>query len=308
MATTSKIATVSATALREELSDVIYNISPTDTPFISNIPKIKTNAYKHEWITDTLGNAALNQQAEGATASADGIGAGTRLSNYITISAKWFDISDVLEAVNSAGNLAKISYQTAKKLKELSRDMEYTLINEATGSATDTFKSYGLKYFLGSAHGTNYYNFGGSAAVTNLLTEDLYIARCQAIWDQGGKADMVLCPAQQKKKISAFNQSNRQTVTTDADAKKMVSVVDFYESDFGVQRIYPERFSSVDSTYYEWMFFLQKDMWALATLLPVKVEKLAKTGLSQIVQISTAYTLESRNEAASAALYNLYNQ
>jgi hypothetical protein len=118
---------------------------------------------------------------------------------------------------------------------------------------------------------------------------------------------MVLCPPTQKRKISAFNASNRTTINADADAKKVVSVVDFYESDFGVQRIYPERFLSVDSTYYEWMLFLQKDLWSVMTLTPVKVEKLARTGLSQQVQISTAYTLECKQEKANAALYNLYN-
>jgi len=305
MASTNLISAIASTALREELSDVITNIDPTETPFISNIGKGKTSSYKTEWLTDTLSAATSNQQSEGATASAAAIGAGTRLLNYITISAKWFDISDVLEAADSAGQLGKISYQTAKALKELARDIEYNLLNEATGSATDPYKSRGLKYWQSSTS-TNYGPFT-SAATSNLLTEDIFTARQQAVWNQGGKVDFVLAPAAQKKRISSFNGANRLTVNTDMTNKKIVNVVDFIENDFGVARVHMERHIAVDSTNYEWVFYLQKDMWKLLNMLPVKVEKLARVGLGQIVQISTVYTLRCGTEKANASSRYLYN-
>ncbi len=305
MATISNVYDQRLTSLREELSDIITNIDPTETPFISNIGKGKTSSYKTEWLTDTLAAAAANQQSEGATATSTQVGVGARLVNYITISAKWFDISDVLEAADTAGQMGKITYQTAKKLKELSRDMEYNLINEATGSATDPYKSYGLKKWL-YASSTNYGPFT-SAATSNLLTEDIFNARMQAVWNQGGKVDFVLAPAAQKRRISSFNGANRLTVNTDMTNKRVVNVVDFVENDFGVARVYIERFATLDSTNYEWVFFLQKDMWKLLNMLPVKVEKLARTGLSQQVQISTTYTLRCGNEKANAAAAFLYN-
>jgi len=312
MATQSKIITHSGVALREELSNVITNIDPTETPFISNIGKGKCSSYKTEWLTDTLASAALNQQSEAATASADAIGAGARLYNYITIFAKWFDISDVLEAADTAGNLGRISYQTAKKLKEIARDMEYTFINEETGSASDAYKSYGLKKWLGTAtpvtgsDATNWYDFTPEAT-TNLLTEEIFTARQQAIWNQGGKCDMVLATAAQKKKISAFNGANRLTVNMDSSNKKVVNVVDFVENDFGVTRVYLERHILVSNTYYDYMFFLQKDLWSVLTMIPVKVEKLARTGLSQQVQISTTATLKCGTEKGNAMISGLYN-
>lgn len=287
---------------------VITNLDPTETPFISNIGKGKTASYKTEWIQDTLATAALNQQAESAvgSTSADVIEAGVRLENYITISAKWFDMSDVLEASDTAGKLGKISYQTSKKLKELARDMEFNLINEATGSSSSPYKTRGLKYWLASG-ADGYYGFGGSGATTNLLTEDIFAARMQAVYANGGKVDMVLASAAQKSKISAFNGANRLTVNTDMTNKKVMSVVDFIENDFGVARIYLERHIAVDSTNYDWMFFLQKDLWKLLTMLPVKVEKLAKTGLSQVVQISTVYTLKCGTPDGNASIRYLYN-
>jgi hypothetical protein len=277
-----------------------------ETPFISNIGKGKTSSYKTEWLTDTLASATLNQKSEAASASADAIGAGVRLENYITISAKWFDISDVLESADTAGSLGKISYQTAKALKELARDMEYTLINEATGSSSDAYKSRGLKYWLANGC-TNHNHFGDSGATSNILTEDIFTDMQQKVYAQGGKVDMVLAPAMQKRRISAFNGANRLTVNTDMTNKKIMNVVDFIENDFGVARIYIERNIGVDSTNYEWVFFLQKDLWKLLTMLPVKVEKLARTGLSQQVQISTTYTLKCGTEKGNASVRYAYN-
>ncbi len=55
---------------REDLSDVIYSISPTDTPFMSSIGKAKATATNHEWQTDALASAVLtNAAVEGDTAS-----------------------------------------------------------------------------------------------------------------------------------------------------------------------------------------------------------------------------------------------
>lgn len=302
----SHIAEIGSTALREELSDIITSIDPTETPFISNIGKGKTSSYKTEWLTDSLKAAAENQKAEGAVASHADIEAGARLENYITISAKWFALSDVLEAATSAGNLGTIKYQTAKALKELSRDMEYNLINEATGSSSDTFSTRGLKYWLSTSNATTHEHFSDAQAVTNLLTEDIFTAMQQGVWDQGGKVDFVLAPSAQKRRISSFNGANRLTVNTDMTNKKVMNVVDFIENDFGVARIYIERNIVDDVSNYQWVFFLQKDMWKLLTMLPVKVEKLARTGLSQMVQISTTYTLRCGTEKANASINNAY--
>ena len=38
---------------REDLTDMIYDISPTETPFMSSIGKTKATATFHEWQTDS---------------------------------------------------------------------------------------------------------------------------------------------------------------------------------------------------------------------------------------------------------------
>ena len=306
MSASTKYITNMSRALREEVSDVITNIDPTDTVFISNIGKGKCETTYVEWTTDSLDAAANNAQVEGTSASASDIDAPSRTGNYTQISAKWFDISDTMEALDSVGGLTKVAYQTAKHLKELARDMEYACINNTASSAggSSTARELcGLKGWIT----TTYYSFGESEATTNLLTEDIFVDRLAAAWAYGGKPDMILAPAAQKRRISSFNGTNRITVNTDMGDRKVINVVDYYETDFGVVRIYLARHIAVDDTYYDWLFCLQKDKFELLTLIPVKVERLARTGLSQLVQISTEYTLRSWQEKASAYVKYLYN-
>jgi len=52
--------TYTAIGMREDLSDVIYSISPTDVPFMSSIGKTKATAVLHEWQTDSLAAATLD--------------------------------------------------------------------------------------------------------------------------------------------------------------------------------------------------------------------------------------------------------
>ncbi len=305
MAASTTLISNMSRALREELSDIITNISPDETPFMSNIRKGKIEAKYTEWLQDVLPAAAQNAKLEGASASASDIAAPSRPGNYAQISAKWFDISDTMEAVDSAGGLTTVEYQTAKHLKSLALDIEYDLINTtASYAGTDTTtarKSCGLKGFITT------FLTSMAVASTSLLTEAALVTAMQACWVSGGKVDMLLVTPTSKRKISGFNGTNRLTINTDASEKKIVSVVDYFECDFGVVRVYTSRSIVVHDTSYDWLFGLQKDKWEFATLLPVKVEKLARTGLSQLVQISTEYTLIAWCEYANFAIKGLYN-
>tara|TARA_Y100000031_G_scaffold150328_1_gene189534 strand:+ start:172 stop:477 length:306 start_codon:yes stop_codon:yes gene_type:complete len=69
--------------IREDLADVIYNISPVETPFISNAGKGTATQTNHEWQTDALEAAAANAQIEGNDYTLDSRSATVRLSNYL---------------------------------------------------------------------------------------------------------------------------------------------------------------------------------------------------------------------------------
>ena len=76
---------------REDLTDVIYDISPTETPFMSSIGKTKATAVYHEWQTDSLAAATTNNAAvEGADASDATLSPTVRLGNYTQILQKGY--------------------------------------------------------------------------------------------------------------------------------------------------------------------------------------------------------------------------
>lgn len=287
--------------LRENLDDVITNIAPTDTVFMSNISKKKVDGTYVEWLEDTLATAANNAVTEGNDAVYAAIVAPSRTGNYVQQSAKWFKISDILESVNKAGMKSEIAYQTTLKLKELARDMEYALLNNSTSTSTNPRSLKGLNGWIT----TNGYNYTTGTSSTT-LTEAVFNSTMQLAWEQGGNLDMVLATADLKKKISAFTGQSRLTINTEAKDKGIIAAVDYYESDFGVVKVYASRFLSYDdASNYESIYFLEKAKWQLGVLKPVKTEKLAKTGLGEGVQISTVYTLIARSEKANARLKNL---
>ena len=87
-----------AKGLREDLSDIIYSISPTDTPFMSGIGKEKATAVLHEWQTDSLANAvANNAQIEGDEIGFSAPSATTRVNNRTQISRKSVIVTGTLE-------------------------------------------------------------------------------------------------------------------------------------------------------------------------------------------------------------------
>ena len=109
---------------REDLSDVIYNISPTETPFMSSVGKTKATATYHEWQTDSLAAAAANAVVEGDAATDITVTPTTRVGNRTQISSKTIKISGTMEAINKAGRKSEKAYQLAKVSAELKRDME----------------------------------------------------------------------------------------------------------------------------------------------------------------------------------------
>ena len=127
---TNTFATYSAVGLREDLSDIIYNISPTETPFMTAIAREKSTAVLHEWQTDALETPnTANAQIQGDDISSyDAVVPTVRLGNYTQISRKTVIISMTEEAVDKAGRKSEIGYQVAKKGKSLKRDIESILL------------------------------------------------------------------------------------------------------------------------------------------------------------------------------------
>jgi hypothetical protein len=289
----------SAIGLREDLTDVIYNISPTETPFMSNTARVSAKAKVHEWQTDTLAAAAANAQLEGDTISAAAISATVRLKNPTQISYKAFAVTGTTEAVDKAGRNSELSYQIAKHGQELKRDMEKDLTGElgtdfgGTGSAR-TFA--GVESWIasnGTELGTGATTPGFVTATgvvtactdgskTSAITEGHLKLAIQEAWSAGG---------------NPFSGIATMYKNVPAGQATIVGAADIYVSDFGQHSIVPNRFSR-DRT----ALVLDMSMWAVAFLRPMHNFDLAKRGDADEKVVLTEYTLESRNQAASAKI------
>ena len=125
---------------REDLSDTIWMISPTETPFMSGIDKVPADATFHEWQTDALAAAdTSNAVIEGDDATTDAATATTRFGNYTQISDKVPRVTGTQRTVDSAGLGDEFAYQIFKKGQELKRDVESILLdNNARVAGNDT--------------------------------------------------------------------------------------------------------------------------------------------------------------------------
>lgn len=183
--------------------------------------------------TDALAAATSNAIVEGADAESAALTATTRTGNYTQISRKIWRVTDTMEAVNKAGRTSEYSYQMAKKMKELARDMEYALVN-GTGNSGASGTARELKGVL-SWIATNTGTGTHATATAAALTESQYNDLLQKIFNNGGNPDVTYANGFQKRKISAFSTPSTRNINV--EDKKLVTSVDVYESDFGIQKI-----------------------------------------------------------------------
>jgi len=262
-----------------------------------------------EWQTDALAAAAANAQLEGDdNASADSATATTRLSNTCQISRKIPRVTGTQEVVQKAGRRSEMSYQVAKRSQELLRDMETVLLanqQEETGGATTARTLGAVPSWITTNTSNGATGSDGSLGNTvrtdgtqRAFTESLLKVVLQAAWEAGGNPDCIMVGAFNKRVLSTF--TGNATRYLDADSNTLSTAIDFYQSDWGQLSVVPNRFMRSRDC-----LVLQKDMWAVAYLRPFALHDLAKTGDTERKELIVEYTLESRNEAASAAVWDL---
>ena len=111
--------TYGAIGIREDLSNIIYNISPTETPFLSGCGRETADNTYFEWQTDALAAAAANRATEGNDPASTAVSEPTRVGNYTQISVKAVQTSGTAEAVVFAGRKSSLAYQLANRAKEM---------------------------------------------------------------------------------------------------------------------------------------------------------------------------------------------
>jgi hypothetical protein len=307
-----------AIGAREDLVDVIYDISPQDTPIMSSIGKTKATAVYHEWQTDSLAAATTaNAAVEGADATAATLSPTTRVGNYSQIVQKTIQISGTLESVDKAGRKSEKAYQLAKASAELKRDIEaiitanqgITVGNSSTARKmssllswikTNTNKGSGTTT-AGADPTTSGVSTRTDADTARTFTETMLKDVVQKVFSSGGTPTLLVVPPALKQVVSGFTGLSQHRYNSNASGEvTILAGADLYQSDFGVISIVPNRFMRSRDA-----LVLDPEYAALAYLRPFQTNDLAKTGDSEKTQILAELTLEVKNEAAHGIVADL---
>ena len=295
-----------AVGIKEDLSDIITNVSPEETPFYTKCRKTSASNTLVEWQTDALRSSADNKHIEGDETTADAATATSRLNNRTQIFKNAVTVPDTDEGLDKAGRAAEIAYQTLKIAKEQKLDIEKALFAsnaKVAGSSTVARELAGAPAWMTS----NITNTGTGGADptgdgTDTRTDGTQTAFAQAdfdscmqsIWENGGNPDTVYLSAFQMNVALGFTGNNNQRSAVQAGDERVIKSLAVYVTPWGTVEFIPTRENRGRD-----VFIMQDDMWEVAVLRPTKNIELAKTGDATKRQVVTELTLCAKNEAAN---------
>lgn len=305
------------TGNREDLLDIITNISPMDTLFLSGFEKVPANNISHEWLVDTLadfgdvdvGNAQVRATTEGSDATFDALTPRKRLCNLSHIIRRTFDVSDTQRDINTAGLRDEYIYQLRKATMELARFIEFALVHSerqhqvAQGNSGGALprKMDGFYAFAAASDPTCVTTLGlgademgtvtlvAGSSPTNCIDECVLNEHLEAMWAKGAMTDTMWVNASQKRSLSnlTLNPNSNVRYNIPVNERTVINTVDFYQSDFGTLRIYLHRYQKNNR-----IALAESSKVRVAVLRPVLSVELAKVGSSTKGMVEWEGTLE----------------
>jgi Family of unknown function (DUF5309) len=302
--------------IAEDVEDAIFNISPTETPFLTMAKRKSVSNTYHQWQTDSLAAAAANRQVEGDDASFTTATPTTMLGNYTQISRKTVVVSRTADTVRKYGRAKELARLVTKYGKELKRDIEFALVRNQASSAGGTAtarSSAGLESMIagnrilvtstnttgttpGFSGGVWSAPTDGTATVT--VSEAVLVNGIQAAWTDGGDPSTLMMNFAQKKQLASFGGAQKFAGTYVPNQGRSVQSmviggVDFYVSDVGEHRVRLNRYMR-DSV----IFGLDAEYISVGFLDGIKMIDLAKTGDAEKKMLITEFTLINDNPDA----------
>lgn len=312
--------------IAEDVENIIFNISPTDTPVFTMAKKKKATATNHQWQTDSLAAAAANRAIEGDDSTYATAAPTTMLSNRTQISKKSVMVSGTADAVRKYGRAEEFAYQIAKRGKEIKRDAEFAITqNQASsaGGSGTARSSAGLESMIAgnrilpttSNTGTTPgYSGGDWAAPTDgtatgagsTLSETYLVQALEAAWTDGGDPSTIVMGSYQKRTIATFGGAQKfagfYNPKQGAGQGMVIGGVDLYVSDFGEHKLVLDRFMRTRT-----LLCLDPDYISLAWLRPLKFEERAKTGDATRGELLGEWTLVVENPDAHSKVQDLFS-
>lgn len=301
--------TYDTVGIKEDVSDVISNLTPTKTPFQTMIGAGKTRNRQFQWMEDSLRAVQANAKVEGFTASDATLTPPTLRSNYTQIMEKTIKVSATEDAVSQYGRAKETAYQLAKAGEEVKRDKEYAYVGLAqTATAGDSSSTARLTASAASQVTTatnRYYTgagtpIGGTTGTAAALTESAILTTHQAVYSVGGDPSILMIKPADSLIVSGFTGASGRQREFSGDTKKVVNVVDLYVSPFGELKVVINRFLKTD---HAWL--IDPDMWEDVTLRPWTREPLAKDGDNSKTLLVGEFGLKHKNYAGDGLIANL---
>jgi hypothetical protein len=311
---TAKTTTVSNTSgLAEDFEDVIFMVSPTDTPLLTLAKRKTADARYHQWQEDSLAAASSNIAEEGADASYVTAAGTTTLGNYCQISTKTVDISRTLDIVKKYGRKSEVARELMKRGQELKRDMEFTICrNQASANATaratagwETMISGNLVR-ANSAQTADYSVRGFSAAswtapedgsLVTFIEADLVSALGLA-WEDGGDPSVIMMSKKNKNLFNSFaGVATKYNEVKGTAQATITGASDVYVSSYGNHTVKLNRYMRDTA-----VFCLDPEYVSVAYLDGIKKTPMAKTGDSERYLLTVEYALVCDNRDAHATV------
>lgn len=311
-----------AAGLAEDVTDVIHNISPTETPLVSMVPSTDASAVYHQWQTDVLAAPASNAQIEGDDLALTAPTATVMVGNHTQITAKAFGISGTLERVKKYGRDSELALQAAKTARELKTHVDFHITGTNTASSAGTSGDGGggsarLSGSLETWLDTNT-NFGGTGAdggfsgtttaarmdgTTRVLALSYVDLVIESAWSNGGNPSVLLMGPKMKTKFSTLDGVGARR--ENAAERTITATADLYVSNFGELRIVPSRHIRKQASIDHAIFAIDPEYLKIAYLRPWQQFDLAKTGDSVKREMLVEWTLEVCNEKAHGGVFDL---
>ncbi|GAB5503421.1 SU10 major capsid protein [Pyruvatibacter sp.] len=280
---------------KEDVDDIISNLSPTDTPFQSLIGGENINSKLFEWQEDSLDDVRDNAQVEGFEASDATLAPTVMRDNTTQILEKTIKVSGSTDAIDHYGRDKETAYQLRKASKELKRDFEHGLVGTAqtkvTGDSSTARKFAGVQAQIHADVTTD--------AGTAPLTETLVVDAGEKLYTAGADSSILMIKPSDSKIVAAFAQAAGRERDLKNESK-IVNVVDVYVSPFGECKVVMNRWlRATDALLFD------PAMWKKQTLRSWSRETLAKTGDSTKIMIVGEFSLKHRNYKGSGLIENL---
>jgi len=278
-------------ARREDLLDIITNLSPRETQLLSGLGTSAAKDIYHQWLIDTLKSVAVNAYVEGVDATYPDRSDPTRYSNVTQIVRVGYEVTDTERAVVSAGFNDRYAYEAQKAFKEWSNDTEYALMRASMGcgSGSAARQMQGVKNWMTS----NNYTDASGASLSEAMLNNYF----QDVWTDGTQVNAVYVPMKLKKKISSFTAGATKNV--DLTDRRLVNAVDIYEADAAsMVKLFAHRYVTVSGDTNNDIVGLDEDKWRIAYLRKPITRELSKTGDSTKGEVVGELTLECLHKDA----------